>query len=85
MNWDSRFLILSYHYITTTNQHSINIHRNVVPPGQLPGQMMRPGGPPGGGGPQVPTSQPPPGPGGKMPGSIKTNIRAANQVHPYAR
>lgn len=57
--------------------------RNVVPPGQLPGQMMRPGGPPGPpGGPQVPTSQPP---GGKMPGSIKTNIRAANQVHPYAR
>ena len=70
-----------------TKQHPINIHRNVVPPGQLPGQMMRPGGgppggPPGGGGPQVPTSQPPPGPGGKMPGSIKTNIRAANQVHP---
>ena len=61
MNWDSRFLILSNNYITTTNQHSINIHRNVVPPGQLPGQMMRPGGPPGGppgGGPQAPTSQP---------------------------
>ena len=54
--------------------------RAVAPPGQLPGQMMRPGGPPGG--PQVPTSQPP---GGKMQPGIKTNIRAANQVHPYAR
>jgi len=57
--------------------------RMVVPPGQLPGQMMRPGGPPGPpGGPQGPTSQPP---GGKMAPGLKTNIRAANQVHPYSR
>ncbi len=50
------------------------------------GGAMGPGGPRGpGGGPPPPGAIGPPGPMGKTTSTIKTNIKAASQVHPYAR
>lgn len=58
----------------------------LVPQNQQPGgpggMMVAPGGQPGG--PMGP-NQPGMGPMGKAPSSIKTNIKAANQIHPYGR
>jgi len=56
------------------------------------GMMVAPVGRPGAGGPQQPGSGPmnPNQPGqmapmGKAPSTIKTNIKAASQIHPYGR
>lgn len=60
-----------------------------VPQGQAgPQSMMGPGGrpgvgPPGGPGMMNPGQQM--GPMGKVPSGIKTNIKAASQIHPYGR
>ena len=73
---------------------AISHGKGLKPPGPPPGMHMGPmgggvrpmppgmgpGGPPGAGGPP-----PPPGAMGKAPGAIKTNIKAATQVHPYGR
>ncbi|XP_068084116.1 mediator of RNA polymerase II transcription subunit 8 isoform X1 [Anabrus simplex] len=52
--------------------------------------MVAPGGRPGGGpqqpgAPMNPNQPGPMGPMGKAPSTIKTNIKAATQIHPYAR
>lgn len=54
--------------------------------GQLPPNMMGPSGRPVGGG-QMPSNQlqQQMGPMGKVPSGIKTNIKSANQMHPYSR
>ncbi|GLH06898.1 hypothetical protein R5R35_000149 [Gryllus longicercus] len=66
----------------------------MVPPvqGGPQGMMVAPQvGRPGGSGPQQPGGGPmnpgqgPMGPMGKAPGTIKTNIKAATQIHPYGR
>ncbi|XP_063237495.1 mediator of RNA polymerase II transcription subunit 8 [Bacillus rossius redtenbacheri] len=54
------------------------------------GMMVAPVGRPGAGGPQQPGQMNPNQPGqmgamGKAPGAIKTNIKAATQIHPYNR
>ncbi|XP_049794197.1 mediator of RNA polymerase II transcription subunit 8 [Schistocerca nitens] len=55
-----------------------------------PGMMVAPVGRPGAGaqqpgGPLNPNQPVPMGPMGKAPSSIKTNIKAATQIHPYGR
>uniref|UniRef100_A0A1B6BX70 Mediator of RNA polymerase II transcription subunit 8 n=1 Tax=Clastoptera arizonana TaxID=38151 RepID=A0A1B6BX70_9HEMI len=59
----------------------------MVPQGVQPnvpqGMMVAPVGPPGG--PMNPNQPPQMGPMGKAPSGIKTNIKAATQIHPYGR